>query len=69
MTMTHSHHPQARRRLDVASLLLLACGLSFGFLACWLVHLHSMNVVVIVPSIVAIATGAMHLTKWEAPRT
>lgn len=61
MTTTTSH-----RRLDVASLGLLLVGLVFGVLAYWLITVRHVNVLVLVPSIVAITIGATHLTKREA---
>jgi len=63
VTTTTSH-----RRLDVAGLLLLLVGLAFGGLGYWLTVAHDVNALVLVPSVVAITTGATHLTKREAPR-
>lgn len=63
MTTTTSH-----RRLDVASLALLLVGLVFGVLAYWLITVRDVNALVLVPSIVAITTGASHIAKREAPR-
>ena len=68
-TTTYSHHPRARRRLDVASLLLMLCGIAFGALAYWLVQDRNYNTLVIVPAIVAVTLGASRLVKWEAPRS
>jgi len=59
---------RARRRLDVASLALLVIGLVFGGLSYWLVADHGLNALIVVPSIVAAATGAAHITKREASR-
>jgi Na+/H+-translocating membrane pyrophosphatase len=63
VTTTTSH-----RRLDVASLALLLVGLVFGVLAYWLITVRDVNALVLVPSIVAITTGASHIAKREAPR-
>jgi len=60
--------PSSRRRLDVASVTLLMIGLVFGGLSCWLVAAHGLSVLVIVPSLIAVATGATHITKREASR-
>ncbi|WP_460867073.1 hypothetical protein [Nocardioides pakistanensis] len=60
--------PRSRRRLDLASLTLLLVGLIFGALSYWRIEYHGLNVLVIVPSVVAATTGATHLTKREAPR-
>jgi len=59
---------RARRRLDAASLALLVIGLVFGGLSYWLVADHGLNALIVVPSIVAAATGAAHITKREASR-
>ena len=68
-TMTHSRRPQrGQRRLDVASLLLLLVGLSSGCFSYWLVTAREVNVLVIVPSIVAATIGALHIRKQQAPR-
>lgn len=69
MTTTHSYHPRARRRIDVASLLLLLVGLAVGVLAYWLVQNGNVNTLVIVPSVVAVLTGTRHLMKREAPHS
>ncbi|MFS3128659.1 hypothetical protein ACLM5J_09665 [Nocardioides sp. Bht2] len=68
MTMTHSHHAGARRQVDAASLALLIVGLVFAVLTGWLSVRGDVNPLVIIPSLVAIAMGASHLTKWVAPR-
>lgn len=57
-----------RRRLDLPSLMLLLVGLVFGVLSYWLITDHGLNALIIVPSVVAITTGAAHITKREAPR-
>ena len=59
---------RSRRRLDAASLALLVIGIVFGGLSCWLVANRGLNALIIGPSIVAVATGATHLTKREASR-
>jgi len=51
------------RRLDTASLALLLVGLSSGALGYDLVTNHGFNVLIMVPAIVAAATGALHITK------
>jgi len=66
MTMTHSR--RSHRRLDAAGLALLLIGLVFGGVSYWLVTDHGLNVLIIVPSIVAAMTGASHITKREASR-
>lgn len=66
MTMTHSHH--SRRRLDLASLLLLLVGIGAGVFAYWLVADQGFTPLVIVPAIVAATVGASHLVKREAIR-
>lgn len=66
--MTVMHSPQSRRRLDVASLLLLLAGLVSGLLSYWLVENRGLNALIIVPSIVAVTTGMLHLVKREAGR-
>lgn len=66
MTTTTRRH--SRRHLDVWGLALLVVGLlSAGFSYC-LVAFADINVLVIVPSIVAITIGSMNLVKREAPR-
>jgi hypothetical protein len=37
-------------------------------LAYWLITVRDVNALVLVPSIVAITTGASHIAKREAPR-
>jgi hypothetical protein len=69
VTTTHSHHPRARRRLDVAGALVLLCGLFFGALAYWLIQERGFNALILVPAIVAVTLGSMHLWKWDAPRS
>ena len=66
MTMTHS--PRSHRRLDLASLALLVVGLVAGTFSYWLITERGLNALIIVPSIVAATTGALHLTKREAAR-
>jgi len=56
------------RRLDTASLALLLIGLVCGGISYWLVADLGLNVLIIVPSIVAATTGALHITKREASR-
>lgn len=63
MTMTHSH-----RRLDVAGLVLLLLGLVCGVFAYWLITAHGLNPLILVPSVAAATTGAIHITKREAAR-
>lgn len=57
-----------RRRLDSASLALLVVGVVSAALSFWLIGMHDLSAVVIFPSIVAVTTGASHITKREAPR-
>lgn len=64
MTTTHSSH----RRLDVAGLALLLLGLICGVLAYWLITVHNVNPLILVPSVAAATTGASHITKREAAR-
>lgn len=64
MTTMHSH-----RRLDVAGFLLLLLGVVCGVLAYWLITVHDMNPLILVPSVVAATTGASHVTKREASRS
>lgn len=59
---------QHRRRLDWASLLLLSTGLVCGVLAGWLTVVRDHHPILLVPSLLAVYTGARHLTKWEALR-
>lgn len=66
MTMTHSRRPH--RQLDLASLALLLVGLVFGGFSYWLVTNHGLNALILVPSIVAATTGALHIVKRQAPR-
>lgn len=66
--MTTIHRKPHRHRLDVGSLVLLLIGLVFGAVAYWLVTVADVNVLVIVPSIVAVTIGALNLVKREAPR-
>lgn len=65
--MTLTRKTGQHRRLDVASLLLLASGLASGIFAYWLVSNAGINVLVMIPSVVAATVGAVHLTKLEAP--
>lgn len=66
--MVTNHKNTARLRLDFASAALLLIGLIFGAVAYWLVTAERVNVLVIVPSIVAVTIGATHLIKRQAPR-
>jgi len=56
------------RRVDVASLALFLCGLTFGVLAYYLISEGGRNPLILVPSVVAATLGASHLIKYEAPR-
>ncbi len=56
------------RRVDVASLALILCGLAFGVLAYCLITERGMNPLILVPAVVAATLGASHLIKYEAPR-
>lgn len=66
MTTTLKSH--SRRRLDVSSLVLMVIGLLFGAISYLLATYSGVNVLVIVPSVVAVTIGAMNLVKREAPR-
>lgn len=69
--MSHQAAPPGadrRRRLDWASTLLLSTGLVCGVLAGWLVLARDHHPILLVPSVLAVYTGARHLTKWEALR-
>lgn len=66
--MTAPLKPQSRLRLDVFSLVLIMIGLLFGTISYVLVTYSDTNVLVIVPSVVAVTIGAMNLVKREAPR-
>lgn len=57
---------ERRRRLDWASVLLLATGLICGTLALRLVIVGDQNPLIVIPALLAVITGARHLTKWEA---
>jgi hypothetical protein len=48
---------------------LLLVGALSGLFSYWLITTADVNVLVIVPSIVAATIGALHLTKLEAPRS
>lgn len=67
MTTLHSH--RVHRRLDAASLTLLLIGLVFGVFSYWLITYHGLTALIIIPSVVAVTTGATHITKREAPRS
>jgi len=72
MATTHSHPlrgRERRRRLDLASLALLLCGLAFGVLAYFSITERGANPLLIVPAVVAATLGANHLVKYEAPRS
>lgn len=66
--MTTTLKSQSRRRLDVSSLALMVIGLVFGTISYRLATYDDVNVLVIVPSVVAATIGAMNLVKREAPR-
>lgn len=66
--MTAIRRVEPRRRLDVAGLLLLVVGIVSGAFAYWLTTHQGVNVLILVPSVVAITLGALHLTKRELPR-
>ncbi|GAB2576010.1 hypothetical protein GCM10009593_12900 [Microlunatus antarcticus] len=75
MTMTHSPRPhrpapeqRPQRRLDVAGLALLLIGLTFGVLSYLAISDRGLSALLIVPSVVAATTGALHITKLEVPR-
>jgi len=66
VTTTNRH--LSRRRLDLSGVVLSCIGLVSGAFSYWLISAEDVNAIVIVPSIVSITVGAMHLTKREAPR-
>jgi hypothetical protein len=43
-------------------------GIVFGVFSYWLIAYVEVNVLVIIPSVVAVTIGASHLIKVEAPR-
>jgi hypothetical protein len=49
-------------------LVLLLIGLAFGGLAYWLITNEGTNPLILVPSVVAATTGAIHIFKRQAPR-
>lgn len=66
--MATNHRNTSRLRLDLPSLTLTLIGLVFGVIAYWLITAEHVNVLVIVPSVVAVTVGVTHLIKREAPR-
>jgi hypothetical protein len=58
----------ATRRLDVASLILMLVGFTSGYLSWRLVTERDFNALILVPSVMAVATGSIHITKRTAPR-
>ena len=71
MSETETTRPvnsRSHRRLDLAGLTLLLIGIVFGGLSYWLVTDHGLSALIIIPSIVAAATGATHITKREAAK-
>jgi NhaP-type Na+/H+ or K+/H+ antiporter len=65
--VTTTHRDRSRRRLDLASLLLLVTSLASGVFAYWLVMGDGINAIVMIPSIAAATVAATHITKREAP--
>ncbi|MDZ7910787.1 MAG: hypothetical protein U5O16_14555 [Rhodococcus sp. (in: high G+C Gram-positive bacteria)] len=65
--MTTTAKRQSRRHVDVVSLVVMAIGVLFAVVSYCLISFADVNVLVIVPSIVAITLGATHLIKHEAP--
>ena len=63
--MKNTHKQESRRRIDVASLILLLIGIAFGVFSYWLIVAEQFNFLIIVPSIVSITIGASHLSKRE----
>lgn len=63
------HSPRTQRRLDIPSLALLLIGLGGGGWCYYLIADHGWNALIIVPSVVAATTGALHIIKREARRT
>ncbi|KQP63027.1 hypothetical protein [Nocardioides sp. Leaf285] len=71
MSRTRPHHPDAKRRVDGASLLLALVGLGCLVLVLTTAFQDSeqwWRWLMPVPSLLAIGVGLSHLTKWEAPR-
>lgn len=56
-----------RRRIDVASLVLLVIGLSSGLWAFALVEHQGMSPLIFVPPVVAATVGLTNITKKVAP--
>lgn len=65
---TRSHHPRATRHIDLAGLALVVCGLLSGIIAYVCVTRLGQDPLLLVPSVVAMTIGALHLTRWVAPR-
>lgn len=59
----------SRRRLDVAGLTLFLIGLVSGLFSYWLITSQELNALIIIPSVIAVTTGAAHVTKREAVRS
>lgn len=66
--MTTTTHSPSHRRLDVAGAGLLLVGVLSGLLAYLFITEHGTNPLLLVPSVVAATTGALHLTKRVAAR-
>lgn len=63
------HSQNSHRRLDVAGLTLFLIGFLSGFYALWAIANYGLIPLILIPSVIAATTGAMHLTKWEAKRS
>jgi hypothetical protein len=61
-------HPDATKKVDLASASLLAIGLLFGALVIFLVFAHGVSPLFIIPSAIATYVGIKHFFKYEAPR-
>ncbi|AXC35245.1 hypothetical protein I5H74_gp056 [Mycobacterium phage OlympiaSaint] len=61
--MITNHENATRHRLDLPSLILTLVGLVFGAISYWLISSEHVNVLVIVPSVVAVVIGVTHLVK------
>lgn len=68
MTTMIQSPQRSRRRIDVPSLGLLLLGLVTGAIAYWLSVEADQSPLWLIPSVVAVTVGAMHLIKREARR-
>jgi tryptophan-rich sensory protein len=66
--VTTTQRRQTRRRLDLANFILLLASIASGIGAYVLLSTSEVSALVLVPSAIAAAIAATHLTKYEAPR-